>query len=442
MILASGTAAVACAGSVDANRDRRDALAFAVEVFVTPLDEGATADAADTSAREIADASVARDAMPLDVREDDATDAYWPDTMLDGTPRCEGGTCPVLREIGVGGGHSCVLHGDGRVACWGANFSGQIGIGEVSPSAPPQLNPYLADVVHVSAGGRHTCALLRDGTVSCWGANDNGQSAVSVAGVIYSPRRVVGIDSVVQIIAGWSHSCALRRDGRVLCWGSNTDGEHGFPAAGRAVPVVPLPEPANRLFKTGYEATCALLGSGGVWCWGRNTEGQLGTGVTAMVSPPTAVLGLRNPRAFEMGNMHSCAIDARGVVLCWGSNRFSSLGNPPGNSALPRAVSDVTGATSLSVGGYHTCVGQTGRDAVCWGDSWSASPGPTTPAWGAVPTALAGTATADAMFSGHRLLCILTNGFREVMCMGDPGFGSLGGTPAPGDAWVHVPLPP
>jgi alpha-tubulin suppressor-like RCC1 family protein len=43
------------------------------------------------------------------------------------------------REIAAGEGHACAALDDGRVVCWGANDSGQLGVGKLSPQEPPSL---------------------------------------------------------------------------------------------------------------------------------------------------------------------------------------------------------------------------------------------------------------------------------------------------------------
>jgi len=40
-------------------------------------------------------------------------------------------------QVSAGEGHACAALGDGRVECWGANDSGQLGLGKLSPAEPP-----------------------------------------------------------------------------------------------------------------------------------------------------------------------------------------------------------------------------------------------------------------------------------------------------------------
>lgn len=85
------------------------------------------------------------------------------------------------RALASGIYHVCALLDDGAVRCWGPNASGQLGYGNTATvgdaATPDQVAP--ADLggraVEIAAGGYHTCARLADGAVRCWGANDSGQ---------------------------------------------------------------------------------------------------------------------------------------------------------------------------------------------------------------------------------------------------------------------------
>lgn len=58
--------------------------------------------------------------------------------------------------------------------CWGANDSGQLGLGDTAPrDAPADLA--LGSAQELPLGGDHSCALVEGGGVRCWGKNDRGQ---------------------------------------------------------------------------------------------------------------------------------------------------------------------------------------------------------------------------------------------------------------------------
>ncbi len=88
---------------------------------------------------------------------------------------------PPVYDLAAGGRHTCVATEDGmgrrRVHCWGANGSGQLGTGDVVGGAMPREVPALDGlrVRSLSAGAEHTCAVVEPGRLYCWGANGSGQ---------------------------------------------------------------------------------------------------------------------------------------------------------------------------------------------------------------------------------------------------------------------------
>ena len=66
-----------------------------------------------------------------------------------------------VTELAVGAQHTCALHADGRVSCWGSNRYSQLGITRLGPDvrATPVAVPGLRDAVQISAS--------EAGTVRC-----------------------------------------------------------------------------------------------------------------------------------------------------------------------------------------------------------------------------------------------------------------------------------
>jgi hypothetical protein len=94
-----------------------------------------------------------------------------------------------VEQITVGQSHTCARRG-GTAVCWGRNNSGQLGDGMMTttPQSTPRSVTMLTNVVEVEAGGNHTCARRMDNSVSCWGANDSGQLGL---GTMTMPPRLV-----------------------------------------------------------------------------------------------------------------------------------------------------------------------------------------------------------------------------------------------------------
>jgi len=68
---------------------------------------------------------------------------------------------PAVRQVSLGNGHGCLIEEDDRVACWGSNTGGMIGVGDprlvVSYLAPVRLPG--ATAIDVVAGRQISCYL-------------------------------------------------------------------------------------------------------------------------------------------------------------------------------------------------------------------------------------------------------------------------------------------
>lgn len=241
-------------------------------------------------------------------------------------------------------GVPCVITPSGHVTCWGENVSGRLSPGsdsavkELWGKKTPPIRLTLPGVVKdVAIGGGHSCALLADRTVSCWGLNNFGQLGNPDAEREQAqPRKVGALEDVVAISSGSFHSCALRKDGTVWCWGRAEDGQLGIGpvAAEKYSDRKSRNQPSkvsglsNVRFVVAFASrTCAIRSDRTVWCWGENKHGQLGDGTAEDQFEPVKVKPLEKVTALALGHSHSCALSSVGEVFCWGRNYHGSLGN-------------------------------------------------------------------------------------------------------------------
>jgi|GEM_PF-2035950 len=220
-----------------------------------------------------------------------------------------------FRQISAGGEHTCGLHADGTVVCWGDYLYGQ--------STPP-----TGSFSQVSAGAVHTCGLRTDSTMTCWGNSQKGRS---------SPP----LGSFSQVSAGESHSCGRRTDSTVACWG---DDNHG-----RSTP----PLGSFSQVSAGGSHSCGLRTANTVACWGYNNHGRS--------SPLTG-----NFSQVSAGGRHTCGLRTDGTVACWGDNG-SGQSTPPTGSFF-----------QVSAGDSHTCGLRLDGTAACWGYNGSGQSTPPT----------------------------------------------------------------
>lgn len=213
----------------------------------------------------------------------------------------------ALRFTGVAAGsyHSCGVHSDGSVVCWGENGWGQ--------AEPPTGR--FSDVV---AGARHSCGLESNMTITCWGDNTHGQTG--------DPDG-----HFLAISAGAYHSCAVRLDESVVCWGSNASGQGAVPAG------------TYSAVAGGAGHSCGLRTDATIACWGDNTFGQ--------TDAPTGQFS-----AVATGDQHSCGLGSDATLTCWGADFAGQTDAPAGEFS------------AVSGGIWHTCGLRTDATITCWGD--------------------------------------------------------------------------
>ncbi len=283
-------------------------------------------------------------------------------------------------SITAGTTHTCATRTDGTVWCWGANDSGQLGIGGVTDQDRPRqvTTPAAGGWASVTAGGEDTCATRTDGTLWCWGFNWEGQLGIGDELSQGRPRQVTtpARGGWASITAGGDHTCATRTDSTLWCWGINGNGQLGI---GNHTDhdrprQVTTPAAAGWASVTaGGQDTCATRTGGTRWCWGWGYYGQLGIGNHKGQCHPQQVT---TPAAggwasvTAAGLYYTCATRTGGTLWCWGSNYSGELGIGGGtDQELPRQVTTPAagGWAGVTAGYDHTCATRTGGTLWCWG---------------------------------------------------------------------------
>jgi alpha-tubulin suppressor-like RCC1 family protein len=323
----------------------------------------------------------------------------------------------AVTAVATGSVHTCALHKDGRVSCWGYGRFIVPGLPVVSPPAFIDLSGPAAAV---SVGIQAACALLRDGSVQCWGDLGKG---VEPPGPVLDEADGRPLTGGSQLAGGSSVFC-VGRAGGTSCWGSNGSGELARPAtmvfpartavisqSGRRpilaatvavlvhdggselcgwgnndsgiLPgprgVVDRPVCSSKLsgvqqLSAGDGHVCAHRGGDSFSCWGSNSGGQLGIGDDSVLEAelPGASRMLPGPiAALASGAYHVCALIQNGTVLCWGSNEHGECGLPSSAPRFaPAAVQGFAGrvvALGSGAGAQHTCAALEDGSVACWG---------------------------------------------------------------------------
>jgi alpha-tubulin suppressor-like RCC1 family protein len=228
-----------------------------------------------------------------------------------------------VAEIAIGAHHACVMKTSGALGCWGANSSGQLGIGTTTNSATVQYAS--AQVSKLAMGDDFGCAI--SGSVRCWGNNASGQVGDGTTTNRPWPEWL-GLTGMVSIAAGSAHACAVRGDGIVKCWGNNGYGQLGddtFTNRNRPTQVPGITDAAEVVASA--NTTCVRHKDGSVSCWGLGSTGPLGDGAGDFSRPtPKKVLDLSGVLKLAAGhdNMYALLQDRR--LFCWGSDEYGQCG--------------------------------------------------------------------------------------------------------------------
>lgn len=305
-------------------------------------------------------------------------------------------------HISVGWAHTCAVETSPAEPtwCWGRGDDGRLGTGAVADEPRPVRTSDPLNYVGVASGGRHTCGWRVGGRVACWGDNSRGQLGLP-GGVAVSTS--VNVDLFARVVtAGGQHTCAIEQTTRAAyCWGRNDAAQLGVgDRADRDTPTVVEGGHAYRSISAGPRHTCGVLVGGDAVCWGSGVSGQLGNGEMESTLGPVLVAGEHEWLTISAGGSHTCGVQTDGAVLCWGSNTYGQLGTGDTRpSGVPVAVAGAGSYTDVSAGHDFTC-GLSSDGAVhCWGANQHGQLGAGDVSVRLMPAPIATTASFDALAS-------------------------------------------
>jgi alpha-tubulin suppressor-like RCC1 family protein len=136
-------------------------------------------------------------------------------------------------SVAAGFAHTCATRSGASLWCWGWNSYGQLGIGNTTDQGSPQQVTAPASTgwttVAIGPDGFHTCAT-RTHTLWCWGANFGGQLGIGNTTDQSLPQQVEQPSRTgwSLIALGEQHSCATQPGHALWCWGFNRWGQLGI----------------------------------------------------------------------------------------------------------------------------------------------------------------------------------------------------------------------
>lgn len=303
-----------------------------------------------------------------------------PNEMGDNLPAIDLGAS--AKQVTCGSFSCCALLANDTIKCWGENTDGMLGYGDENARGDdpgemgnnlPAVDVGVSGVAAVRMGNalvqQHTCAVLKDGSLTCWGANFYGQLGIGdndnrgdQAGEMGTALEPVPTGELVTDVAlGDSSTCALLEGGGVRCWGANENGQLGYGdrtnrgglGDSANFPLVQFGGMATGIGQAGGRyygstaRTCVVTTTNDVKCWGGNDYRAPDGGVTT----PIGLLGYGDQ---------------------------ISRGDSPGQmgGALPTVdLGGVGKAVQVAVGSSHTCVRFDDSKVKCWGENFTGTLG-------------------------------------------------------------------
>ena len=346
-----------------------------------------------------------------------------------------------VRDISTGDEHACVLHGDGRVSCWGDNDRGQLGDGSRQDRRAPVAVVGVAGARELVVSGDHSCVRTADGAVRCWGDNRVGQVDGSEPSARWKARAIPELDGVAGIASGTTATCAWKDDGAVHCWGYGVpvEDERGSRCEPDPVAAPPLrgldrivsvsppwklvgsvlapfddseryDRVVQAVFGRGHQ--CLVEKAGRVLCRGRNNRGQVDPTLKVRHQNQfAAVAGVPPSREVVLGAEGSCALALGGGLYCWGG--LSSVDLIEAANPRPRPVAGAHGLTSVGIGYFGSlCSTSPHNGLACWVERDGARTSTSIDIPGAVQ-----------VVGNGDFFCALTNA-GKVACFREPGQGT------------------
>jgi len=327
-----------------------------------------------------------QDATNNDVAtQDTSTNDVAPDVMEAGDGN-DGALPPLTIQpmVAVGFQFSCALRASGKVYCWGANDSGQLGnllTGSANFNAGQVAN--ITNGAQIVAGVGFACALLTDHHVSCWGSNGFGQLGQSPNPNNPTPTTMTSIDNAVEIAGGSGHVCVRKNDSSVWCWGWNNSDQLGYANTNDTACVNNQlcnykPTQVSGLvadsIAAGLAHTCARVGNVAK-CWGSNGKGELGhapgqNGDLNGINPTPVQASATNVTALFASSGNTCMLDGQQKVSCWGTDTSGQLGDKSaaGQSSAPIAITSMPAGFKVGMSYLSGCAVAAAGPVYCWGD--------------------------------------------------------------------------
>ena len=292
--------------------------------------------------------------------------------------------------------HNVLVFKNGKVYVWGANYYGQLGLGDTTNRNAPTKNTQLEQLIQengdanniltLETGHSYSILIFKNGKVYVWGYNEYGQLGIGDTTNRNTPTENTKLEQIIQenggaeniltLKTGYAHNILIFKNGKVYVWGRNGYGQLGLgdntngktPTENTQLEqIIQENGGADNILtlKTGWDHNILIFRNGKVYVWGRNEYGQLGLGDQGRRNTPTENSqleqiiqengGADNILTLKTGESHNILIFRNGKVYVWGYNEFGQLGlgdtnhryTPTENSELEQKIQDNGGSENI-----------------------------------------------------------------------------------------------
>ncbi|KAK2196113.1 bifunctional Regulator of chromosome condensation [Babesia duncani] len=292
------------------------------------------------------------------------------------------------RFVSVGIAHGALVTCTGGVYCWGINRgSGAFELEQkLETLQEPMLLNYFSTKVRVLAcGSAHTLVVTAAGVCFAWGANDSGQLGLGDIRHRVFPEQVFAIESAISVFAGHNNSAVITstRDtfqydevGFLYLFGSSSGGKLGLGEDTSA--NILSPRKCNNIsgvYKValGTSHSLALLQDGTIYACGAAAHGKLGTGPLTVKNLWTWTKVASDAMFIDVavGQSHSLAVSMDNQLYGWGNCDWLGIivTNDP-NYPVPTPLENVPAAVvKVAACNNHSLVLTMVGEIWAWGDN-------------------------------------------------------------------------
>ncbi len=263
-----------------------------------------------------------------------------------------------------------LLAADSSIWSWGANYYGQLGVGDTTMRTSPTQIPGLRNVINIFSGSDadHSLALLSDSTLRAWGSNRYGQLGIGhFSEFVTTPTAVQGSRKFIQVAQGAYHTFAISADSTLWAWGTEFDGSFGD-GLERSVTAIPMSLPSMgkvvQVATGAYVSNYVLKADSTLWAWGDNYAGQVGNGNSEAQYAPVEVL--KNVTSISFRDF-PVAIRDDSTVWTWGDGDYIDDGI--WTRMTPTKVPEIKGAVASSSGSRYQLIVTAKGEVWSFGDN-------------------------------------------------------------------------